>query len=252
MGLGAHGSLKLKRALETSCNIYFHELGCMIGIDNLEKWAKYFGLGEYTGIDIPGEYKGVRAGQESKTRIYNDIWRPADTAQTAIGQFNNAFTPVQMVRYIGALANGGKLYRPHVIKSIVKYDGSIVNETIPEYNVIPVSEYNMQAVREGMISVVHSEEGTASSVFGDFPMEVAGKTGTAETGQEVDESSNALFACYAPADAPEIAIVVVIEKGVWGSYTAPVAKAIIEEYFLLKNSNGSDSDSALYEAVFTR
>ncbi len=252
MGMGAHGPLKLKKALETSCNLFFHELGYRTGIDNLEKWAKYFGLGEYTGLDIPGESKGVRAGRESKKRIYDDEWWPADTAQTAIGQFNNVFTPIQLVRYISALANGGKLYKPYTIKTILKYDGSIVNKTIPEYDKIPVSSKTIDAVKQGMISVVHSVEGTAAEVFKDFPVTVAGKTGTAETGKEAEHSSNALFVCYAPAENPEIAVAVVVENGVWGSYTAPVARDILEEYFSLKNRYGNDESTVMEEAVFTR
>jgi penicillin-binding protein 2 len=230
-GLGAHGKTDLKKALETSCNIYFHEIGFRTGIDNIEKWARHFGLGEKTGIDILGESKGTVSSKEYKEKVFNDVWRPADTAQSAIGQLYNEFTPLQLANYISTLANGGKRYKPHLIKRVLKYDGSIVNEISPEYEQLPVKPENLEAVKEGMIKVTHSVDGTASEAFKNFPVTVAGKTGTAETGYEKSRSSNALFVCYAPAEKPEIAIAVVIEKGVWGSYTAPVARDILEEYF---------------------
>ncbi|MGI6778960.1 MAG: penicillin-binding protein 2 [Acetivibrionales bacterium] len=239
-GLGAHGRLDLKKALETSCNIYFHQIGYETGIDNISKWARYFGLGEYSGIDIPGEQRGIRASKESKKQLHNDIWRPADTAQTAIGQFDNAYTPLQIANYISTLANGGKRYKPYLIKRVIKHDGSIVNETETQFEEVPVKNETIEAVKAGMVEVTHSVDGTAARVFKDFPVTVAGKTGTAETGKEANHSSNALFVCYAPAEKPEIAIAVVVERGVWGSYTAPIARDILEEYFNLKSTAGSE------------
>jgi len=251
-GLGAHGPLNLKRALETSCNIYFHEVGYRTTIDKIDKWAKLFGLGELTGIDIAGEQKGIRANKETKKRLRNDDWRPADTAQTAIGQFDNAFTPLQLVSYISTIANGGKSYKPHLIKKVISYDGSLVKESEIEYRQVPVKKETIDAVKEGMVAVVNSTDGTAAEVFRDFPFEVAGKTGTAETGNESKHSSNALFVCYAPADDPKIAVAVVVERGVWGAYTAPIAKDILQEYFGLNDEDKLDDRIKSDEVVFTR
>lgn len=252
LGLGAHGPINLKDALKTSCNIYFHELGYRTTIDKIDKWAKYFGLGELTGIDIAGERKGIRANKETKRKLRNDDWRPADTAQTAIGQFDNAFTPIQLVNYISTIANGGKRYRTHLIKKVVKYDGSIVKETKIEYETVPVKKETIESVKEGMVAVTNSTDGTAAEVFKDFPFDVAGKTGTAETGYESNHSSNALFVCYAPADNPKIAVAVVVERGVWGAYTAPVARDILEAYFGLNDKYKVDDSIKPDEAVFTR
>jgi len=116
-----HGTIDVVKALATSCNIYFH------------LWAKRFGLGEYTGIELPWENKGIRANRQTKKELRNDEWRPADTAQTAIGQFDNAFTPIQLANYVSTLANGGKKYKPHIVKEIRKYDGSTVLKSEPEY-----------------------------------------------------------------------------------------------------------------------
>lgn len=247
-----HGTLTLKPALETSCNIYFHEIGYRTGVDNISKWAKYFGLGSLTGIDIPGESKGILACREYKENVIKENWWIADTAQAAIGQIYHSFTPVQLASYIATIANGGKRYRPFLIKRVVKFDGSIVNETVPEYEQLPIKPETIDAIKDGMVAVTTSIDGTAQRAFKDFPFEVAGKTGTAETGRESKESSNALFVCYAPAHKPEIAVAVVVEKGVWGSYTAAIARDILEEYFGLNNRNRYDDIVEPCEAVFTR
>lgn len=228
-----HGRIDLTRALATSCNIYFHELGVKIGIDNIDLWAKRFGLGEYTGIELPSEEKGIRANKTTKKELRNDDWRPADTAQTAIGQFDNAFTPIQLASYVSTLANGGKKYKPHIVKEIRKHDGSIVLKSEPEYEDLQIKKETIDLVHKGMVEVANAQDGTANRIFDDLkPIIVAGKTGTPETGFEhLGQSSNGLFIAYAPADNPQIAVAVVIEHGVWGSYAAPVAKDILKEYF---------------------
>ncbi len=232
-----HGLLDLTRGLATSCNIYFHKLGVETGINALDKWVKAFGLGEYTGIDLPGEEKGYRSNRETKRllrqSVYDQLWLPADTAQTAIGQFENKYTITQLARYVSALASGN-LITPHVIKEITRPDGSILvgeNNTASE---IPVSEKTLEAVKKGMIAVSQDREGTARGVFGKFPIRIACKTGTAETGHEDRSSSNALFICYAPADDPQVAIAQIVEKGVWGSNTMGIARDLLIKYFDLE------------------
>jgi len=170
-----HGTIDVVKALATSCNIYFHELGVKVGIDNIDLWAKRFGLGEYTGIELPWENKGIRANRQTKKELRNDEWRPADTAQTAIGQFDNAFTPIQLANYVSTLANGGKKYKPHIVKEIRKYDGSTVLKSEPEYEQLPIKEETMKIVHEGMVAVANTEDGTVNQLFSDFPFKVAGK-----------------------------------------------------------------------------
>ncbi len=230
MGLGAHGKLKLERALATSCNIFFHITGVETTIDKIDKWSRYFGLGEKTGIELYEE-KGIRANREYKMETYGEQWWIADTAQAAIGQLYNDFTLIQLANYAACIANGGRRYRPHLIKEVINPDGSLFMQVQPEYEEIPVSQKTLAAVREGMRSVANSVDGTAEWIFRDFPVNVAGKTGTAETGRESDQSSNALFVCYAPAENPQIAVAVVVEHGVWGSYTAPIARDVLAAYF---------------------
>jgi len=228
-----HGPLQLDRALATSCNIYFHKVGVLTTIDKIDKWAKMFGLGEKTGVELPYEKAGNRANRQFKMDTFGEQWWMADTAQAAIGQLYNQFTPLQIANYVATIANGGKRYKPYIIDKVIDHDGNIVSETKPEYEQLPVSEETLAAVKKGMRSVASSVDGTAEKVFRDFPVEVAGKTGTAETGLEAEHSSNALFVCFAPANNPQIAVAVVIERGVWGSYTAPVARDVLAAYFNL-------------------
>ena len=234
---GGHGDLSLKRALETSCNVFFYDVGARATIDNLQKWANQFGLGVKTGVDLPYEREGIMSSREFKMDRFKDEWRPADTAQVAIGQLYNSFSPLQMACYMAAFANGGMYYKPYVTQKVIRYDGSIVRDTTPDVRSIPVDPQNIEAVKEGMIASTTEIDGTSEIVFRDFPFPVAGKTGTAETGLETTQqsSSNSLFVCYAPADDPQIAVVVVIEKCVWGSYAAPVARDILEVYFGMKD-----------------
>ncbi len=237
------GSVNMIQAIQKSCNPYFYNLGVKVGIDNIDKWATKFGLGQLTGIDVVGEIKGTLASKAYKKTYSPYMFGKADTAQSSIGQFDNSFTPIQLANYCATIANGGKHFKPHVIKRVVKYDGSIVTETKPEYELLPVKKENMKIIQEGMIAVANSEDrgGTAANAFKELlPIKVAGKTGTAETeSTNQTRSSNALFICYAPADKPEIAVAVVVERGVLGAYTAPIAKDILKAYF---ENNGSNID----------
>lgn len=239
------GWVNMIQAIQKSSNPYFYELGVKTGIDNIVKWAKLFGLGRKTGIDLVGEEAGIVSSKEYKATVNPYNWGKADTAQSSIGQLYNSFTPIQLANYAATIANGGKHFKPHIIKRVVKYDGSIVTETKPEYDILPVKKENMKIIQEGMIAVANTEDGggTAANQFNELlPIKVAGKTGTAETGQEAKHSSNALFICYAPADKPQVAVAVVVERGILGAYTAPIAKDILKAYF--DNSGSGAQDSA--------
>ncbi|MBN2853805.1 MAG: penicillin-binding protein 2 [Clostridia bacterium] len=225
-----HGYLDVIEAIKTSCNMFFYILGTDTKIDAIDKWAKAFGLGEKTGIDLYGESKGIRSNPDYKYSQEFEKWYTADTAQSSIGQLYHSYTPLQLTVYTAALANGGKVLTPFVIGKAVSKSGETVYESETKYTQVPWSQETFETIRTAMASVVL--DGTAEVVFGDdYPISVAGKTGTAETGREANESSNAVFICYAPIENPQIAIAVVIENGVWGSYAAPVAKDILNEYF---------------------
>ena len=201
---------------------------------SLEKYTRKFGLGELTGIEIPGETKGSVASRE-KTEKRGEIWYPGNTLQAAIGQSGNLFTPIQLANYISTVVNGGTRYKCHLLYKIKDYKTGEIKEELPEVlEKVEIKPENHKAVMEGMLSV--TVDGTASATFKDFEIPVGGKTGTAE----VAGTNNALFVAFAPFDKPEIAISVVVEHGAHGNTIAPVAKEIIEEYFLNSIMDVSD------------
>jgi penicillin-binding protein 2 len=235
---GNQGRINLERALETSSNMYFFQVGFTTGIDNIVKWAKNFGFGKKTGIEI-GESIGALASREYKLEYIKEGWVPADTCNASIGQLYNAFTPIQLVNYVSTIGNGGKIYRPHLVRKRVDASGEVYLTEI-EYQQSSAKESTIKAVQKGMVAVANSQDGTAVDIFKDFRSiigEVAGKTGTAETGLEATSSSNALFVCYAPADDPEIAVAVVVEKGVSGAWSAPIARDVLMAYFNIQEQS---------------
>ncbi|MBO4816054.1 MAG: penicillin-binding protein 2 [Clostridia bacterium] len=240
-----HGYLNVSGAIQHSCNYFFYEVGDRIKIDTLDKYARYFGLGLKTKIELPSETAGTLASPEVAKRV-NETWSSGRNLSAAIGQSYNAFSPLQIAKYIAMVANGGNKVNPTVIKRILNSDGTeSLKSEIDEYcreklgleddltETLTFSQNNINSVLEGMRSVT-DEGGTASSIFRGFNIEVGGKTGSAEAGKNV----NAWFAGFAPYYDPEIAVVVMVENGGHGYYTAEVAKEIIAEYFGMNlNSN---------------
>jgi len=248
-----HGVLNLQRGLATSCNIYFQLLGVDTGIDAIDKWGEILGLGELSGVDLPGEVTGIRASRETKrllrTKIEDKTWFPADTAQTSIGQFDNCFTILQLARYTAAVATN-TLVTPHVIKDVTAEDGTILYEGSTEVTPLNISQSTLDVVEEGMMAVITDSQGTASKYLDNLPIKIACKTGTAETGFEYirKEYSNGLFVCYAPVDDPQIAIAIVVEKGEWGSSTSTIAEKLLLAYFGLpdpENTTVVTSDATI-------
>lgn len=228
-----HGPQNVTQAIKNSCNCYFYEAGRLTGIDEMDRYAAEYGLGERTGIELPDESTGQMSSPAYKEKIgttpEDQKWYPGDVIQTSIGQSYSFFTPIQLANYIAMIANGGTRYQPHLIKSIrSSEDGSVVSETKANIlNQAEIQESTLKAVREGMYGVV--DEGSASKTFANYPIELAGKTGTAQVGK--DKANNALFVAFAPYDNPEIAVAVVLEKGEKGYNAAGVAKDIMDEYF---------------------
>ena len=226
--MGYHKNISLNTALAKSCNYYFAEAGRLLGIDTTYLYAQKFGLGERTGLEV-AESKGFLAGRDSTT------WLDGNTVQAAIGQSDNAFTPVQLATYTATIASNGTRLRTHLVKEIRNYQRDKVSYKYDSENPevmaeVGVSQKNMKEVQKAMRSVVSSEGGTAHSVFGDYPVEVAAKTGTAEN----NGSDHTVFICYAPYDKPEIAIAVVLEHGAYGKYSMGVAKSLMDAYFSSK------------------
>ncbi len=237
-GMG-HGALNVSEAIKHSCNYFFYEAAKRMGIDTLVKYARYFGLGSKTGIELIGEESGLLASKETSEK-YNKPWYGGDTLNAAIGQGDNNFTPIQVAKYISMIANGGHDVDVTLLKKITDSNGTTIDKKEAEDYIndklgleqeekenLEISKEAIDAVLEGMKSVTTETGGTAYSVFKDFEIEVGGKTGSAEAGKNV----NAWFTGFAPYDDPEIAVVVFVENGGHGYYTANVARAIFESYF---------------------
>ena len=247
--LSYHGNLNVVQAITKSCNIFFYETGVKTGINLIDDYAKKFGLGEKTGIEI-SEYQGYRSNEQTMKLKEIDLthhWTDADTAQTSIGQLYCQFTPVQMVRYAAGLGTKGNLVNPHLIKEIVSPAGNVTEAKIITTKIDGISDSYYNTVKTGMIGVISDEEASIRKYFEKFNFSIAAKTGTPETGEEAfGKSSNGVFVCYAPADDPKVAISVVLERGVWGSNAAPVASDILAKYFGIdeKASAGYTQDSS--------
>ncbi len=229
-----HGKQNVTAAIENSCNYFFYEVGRRMGIDTLGEYAKKFGLGQKTGIDLNEEVSGHMASPSYKKEVVTNVtsqdWYGGDTLQAAIGQSYSLFTPVQLANYAATIANGGDRRKVNLVKSIrSSVDGSMVKEFHPEViEHINIDEATLNAVKQGMKKV--ADEGSAAEIFADYGIAVGGKTGTAQVG---DGSNNAVFIAYAPFDNPEIAVAVVLEHGVRGTNAAQVAKDVFDEYFHL-------------------
>ncbi len=229
----AHGTVDLKKAIAESCDVYFYSLGGGfgslegLGMEKMKKYANLFGLGIPTGIDLPGEAKGLIPDAEWKIEKKSEKWYTGDTYHAAIGQGFITTTPLQLANYTAALANGGTLFSPRLVNSIKKEGGleKFVTPEILRENIAPAEA--IQVVREGMRQTV--TEGTGRQL-NDLPFSSAGKTGTAQFGKE--EKTHAWFISFAPFEDPQIALAVLLEGGGEGSsFCVPVTKEVLKWYF---------------------
>ena len=218
---GGHGSQNIREALMNSCNVYFYQAGRATGVDALEAFTKLFGLGRPTGIDLPGELKGVVPGRAWKRFYKKDNWYEGETLNYAIGQGYLLVTPIQILEMMAIVANKGELVRPYIVKRI---DTSYI--TNAKQKNIGLRDSTLREVREGLFKVVNGENGTGSRAKVEGAL-VAGKTGTAENPQG---RTHAWFAGFAPYNDPNICLVVFLEHGGKGGLQpAEIARGIFEE-----------------------
>lgn len=270
-----HGIVNPVKAIQVSCDTFFYYLGMWLanwhsgppagqsvgnwfvtgnvkGLNTLYTWESKFGLGQITGIDLPGEIAGkfyrddpstgtsvtynLKEAVDSikKTGKYSKHGLLYDNAAAAIGQMQ-AFTPIELAQYISAIANGGKLIQPHVLKAVLPPGASPANADgdVVKPKVLDLIQYNqnyMDIVKQGMYDVVNKSGGTAYGSFYNAPYKAAGKTGTAQVGGGRDDTS--IFMAYAPADKPEVAVVVMVPGGGMSSDTAvPIVRQLFDAYF---------------------
>lgn len=231
-----HGSDNVTEALRDSCNIFFYSVGNNLGIDKMEKYARNFGLGESTGIEIYEE-TGNMSNKANHYDYAGQEWVVGDTLQTAIGQADSIFTPLQLAEYCAAVANNGQRHSASILKEVRSYDYSekIMQRTDEVLSSVEAPQYNWDAVHKGMELVAKHPYGSAYATFCDYNTStVACKTGTAQKGEYI--TNDGIFICFAPVEDPEIAIAVVIERGGSGANCAPVARSILETYFSIKGA----------------
>ncbi|MBC7319513.1 penicillin-binding protein 2 [bacterium] len=223
----AHGRINFLSAIAKSCDVTFYTIGLKLGAERIARYAKLLGLGEPTGIDIPGEVKGLIPEPSWK----KEPWYIGDTANMSIGQGYVQVTPIQMAVLVSAIANGGKVYKPRIVSKIINQDGTV--EVLPPILIRDLSKFKREIdiIREGMELVVKAGTGSLAKLEG---ITVAGKTGTAENFPNAENplgKDHAWFIAYAPADNPRIALSIVIEQGGHGGSTsAPISAEIINYY----------------------
>ena len=225
----ALGLINFRQAMAHSDNVYFYEMGNRLGIDRLEKYARMFGLGKTTGIDLPYEASGLVANRKYKELNFEDgEWYLSETFDAAIGQGFNLVTPLQAAMLMGEIAADGKRFRPHVVQRIVGPDGKTVKEFKPELlSTLDVTPSVLKLVQDGLHDV--TKYGTAASSFQGFNIDIAGKTGTAENPHGRDHG---WFVAYGPFDNPTIVVAVIVEQGGFGSQSAvPIGRKILEAAF---------------------
>ncbi len=232
-----HGSVNAAKALMVSCNYFFYDIGARISLQAMDSTAKGLGLGERTGVELP-EYIGHRANKESKAELHvgdDKQWYTGDAILSAIGQSENRFTPIQLCAYTSTLANQGNRYKATFMNRVVSSDyRQLLEENKPELlSHLDISDDTYATYKEGMYMVTQATKadwGTAYSTFGNYPIKIAAKTGTAENGIP-SASANGAFVCFAPLDDPQIAIAIYAEKAGHGSTLATIAKSMLDVYF---------------------
>lgn len=229
-----HGPLILHEALEQSCDVYFYTLGLeYLGIDTISDYARRFGYGNYTGIDLPGEIRGLVPTPSWKEEVYNSKWVGGDTVNTSIGQGYLNVTPMQMADMVALTVNKGVVYKPHVLKAVLDpVTGKIIDEIKPEVLInSTISRETLNTVQEYMRGVV--TDGTAKVVITTKAVEVAGKTGTGEVGLE--DRWNAWFAANGPYGAPpedQIVVITMVEAtNEWEWWAVRAANIIFQGMF---------------------
>lgn len=240
-----HGHVSLHRAIVESCDVYFYNVGKMLGVDKIAHYAKLFGLGEATGIDLPNEKGGLIPTKKWKLARMKEPWQSGETISISIGQGFNLVTPLQLVSAYSAFANGGNVWKPRLVKGIETADGKLYKEFLPEKKgELPLSKETFDLLGRSLWGVVNESGGTGKPARRPGA-DVCGKTGTAQIiGLPENEKArrekkigvfhrdHALFVCFAPLANPEIAVAVIVENaGHGGAVAAPIARKIIDVYF---------------------
>jgi penicillin-binding protein 2 len=237
-GGGAYGALQLPQALQVSSDVWFYNVGAMLykaGGDPQQKWASQLGIGQPTGIDLPGEVAGLLPTPQWRDQLFKDDqterpWSIGDNVNLAVGQGDLQADPLQMAVAYAAIGNGGDVVRPHVGMDVQDPNGSVVQEIDPApQRHLDIDPSYRSAILDGIHLAAQAPGGTSYPVFGNFPIPMAGKTGTAERYPQADQS---WYVCLAPYPDPKIVVAATIEEGGFGvDSAAPVARQILTAYY---------------------
>lgn len=244
---GGHGMVDLHKSIVISCDTYYYGVAQDLGIDNIHQFMSRFGFGKRTGVDIDGEATGLLPSQDWKMRRFQQKWFTGDTISVGIGQGYNLATPLQLAQAVSILANNGAVFRPHLVRNIQdSQTNKLTSIEVEPVETIPLRPEDLKMVRDAMVDVTRPG-GTAAGAGAGAPYRFAGKTGTAQVvamkqNEKYDERrvlerhrDHALFIAYAPADAPTIALAVLVENGGHGGSTAaPIARKVLDFYLLGK------------------
>jgi penicillin-binding protein 2 len=244
---GGHGIVNMFKSIVVSCDIYYYGLATELGIDNIYNYLSRYGFGKKTGVDLEGEASGLLPSPEWKMKRYQQIWYPGDTVSVGIGQGYSLLTPMQLAFATATLANDGVAFKPHLVKEVrstrAKESRLIASQPIYDLN---IDRKHLDLIKRAMVGVTQPG-GTAVYAALGAPYKIAGKTGTAQVigmkqgekydADKIDERhrDHAWFMAYAPAEAPKIALAVLVENGGHGGSTAaPIARKVMDYYLLGK------------------
>lgn len=248
-----HGYDNVTEALKDSCNIFFYTVADDLGIRKLMEYAEDFGLGESTGIELT-ETTGNMSNPDNHLNYDVDAWVDGDTVQAGIGQSDSMFTPLQIAEYCAAIANGGTRHSAALLKSVRSYDYSrqLYQNKTEVLSTVDSADYNWAAVQRGMYLMANDITSSSNTVYytlGNYSyngvsLPVAAKTGTSQLGE--GKTNNAIFMCYAPFDDPEIAVAIVVERGLSGANLSRMARNVLDAYFSLGSiSNTAERENSL-------
>ena len=248
-----HGYDNVTEAIKDSCNVFFYTVADNLGIRKLMEYAKNFGLGESTGIEL-SETTGNMANPDNHLNYDVDSWVDGDTVQAGIGQSDSMFTPLQLAEYCAAIANGGTRHSAAILKSVRSYDYSrqLYQKETEVLSTVDSADYNWAAVQRGMYLMANDITSSSNTVYytlGNYSyngvsLPVAAKTGTSQLGE--GKTNNAIFMCYAPFDDPEIAVAIVVERGLSGANLSRMARNVLDAYFSLGSiSNTAERENSL-------
>lgn len=248
-----HGYDNVTEALKDSCNIFFYTVADDLGIRKLMEYAEDFGLGESTGIELT-ETIGNMSNPDNHLNYDVDGWVDGDTVQAGIGQSDSMFTPLQIAEYCAAIANGGTRHSAALLKSVRSYDYSrqLYQNKTEVLSTVDSADYNWAAVQRGMYLMANDITSSSNTVYytlGNYSyngvsLPVAAKTGTSQLGE--GKTNNAIFMCYAPFDDPEIAVAIVVERGLSGANLSRMARNVLDAYFSLGSiSNTAERENSL-------